>query len=43
VLYLGRISLVVNTDLVLPFEDRINWSTVIIFRIILKTFGIQRI
>jgi hypothetical protein len=30
VLYLGRIPLVVNTDLVLPFEDRINWSGAIV-------------
>jgi len=30
VLYLGRIPLVVNTDLVLPFEDRINWRDIIV-------------
>jgi hypothetical protein len=31
VLYLGRIPIVVNTDLVMPFEDRINWRDVIVF------------
>ena len=31
VLYLGRIPLVVNTDLVLPFEDRINWRAAIVY------------
>jgi hypothetical protein len=31
VLYLGRIPIVVNTDLVLPFEDRINWRDIIVF------------
>ena len=31
VLYLGRIPLVVNTDLVLPFEDRINWRDIIVY------------
>ncbi len=30
VLYLGRIPIVVNTDMVLPFEDRINWKEVIV-------------
>jgi len=31
VLYLGRIPLVINTDLVFPFEDRINWRDIIVF------------
>jgi hypothetical protein len=31
VLHLGRIPIVVNTDLVLPFEDRINWRDIIVF------------
>ena len=31
VLYLGRIPLVINTDLVLPFEDRINWGAAIVY------------
>lgn len=31
VLYMGRIPIVVNTDLVMPFEDRINWRDVIVF------------
>lgn len=31
VLYLGRIPIVVNTDLVMPFEDKINWRDVIVF------------
>lgn len=30
VLYLGRIPIVVNTDIVLPFEDKINWNDIII-------------
>jgi hypothetical protein len=30
VLYLGRIPIVVNTDMVLPFEDRINWKEIIV-------------
>ena len=30
VLYLGRIPLVVNTDMVFPFEDRINWKDIIV-------------
>lgn len=30
VLYLGRIPVVVNTDLVMPFEDRINWRDSIV-------------
>lgn len=30
VLYMGRIPAVVNTDLVLPFEDRINWRDIIV-------------
>ncbi len=31
VMYLGRIPIVVNTDLVMPFEDKINWRDVIVF------------
>ena len=31
VLYLGRIPIVVNTDLILPFEDKINWRDIIVF------------
>jgi len=30
VLYLGRIPVVVNTDLLLPFEDEINWADTIV-------------
>jgi len=31
VLYLGRIPIVVNSDSVLPFEDRINWRDTIVY------------
>jgi hypothetical protein len=31
VMYLGRIPIVINTDLVLPFEDRIDWNNVIVY------------
>lgn len=31
VLYLGRIPLLVNTDMILPFEDRINWRDIIVY------------
>lgn len=31
VLYLGRIPIVVDTDIVMPFEDKINWRDVIVF------------
>jgi hypothetical protein len=31
VLYVGRIPIVVNTDIVLPFEDRINWRDIIVY------------
>jgi hypothetical protein len=31
VLYLGRIPIVVDTDLVMPFEDKINWRDLIVF------------
>jgi hypothetical protein len=31
VMYLGRIPIVVNTDLVMPFEDKINWRDIIVF------------
>jgi hypothetical protein len=31
VLYMGRIPIVVDTDLVMPFEDRINWRDIIVF------------
>ena len=31
VLYLGRIPILVNTDLVFPFEDRINWRDIIVY------------
>jgi len=31
VLYMGRIPIVVNTDMVLPLEDRINWNDVIVW------------
>jgi hypothetical protein len=31
VMYLGRIPIVVNTDLVMPFEEKINWSDIIVF------------
>jgi hypothetical protein len=31
VLYLGRIPLFINTDMMLPFEDRINWRDVIVY------------
>jgi hypothetical protein len=31
VLYLGRIPIFVNTDMELPFEDRINWRDTIVY------------
>jgi hypothetical protein len=31
VLYLGRIPIVVNTDMMLPLEDKINWRDVIVY------------
>jgi len=31
VMFLGRIPIVVDTDLVLPFEDRINWRDIIVY------------
>jgi hypothetical protein len=31
VLYLGRIPIYVNTDMELPFEDRINWRDTIVY------------
>ena len=31
VLYLGRIPIVVDTDIVMPFEDKINWRDLIVF------------
>lgn len=31
VLYLRRIPVVVNTDLLLPFEEKINWKEIIVF------------
>jgi hypothetical protein len=31
VLYLGRVPVLVNTDIVLPFEDRINWRDIIVY------------
>ena len=31
VMFLGRIPIVVNTDVVLPFEDRINWRDIIVY------------
>jgi hypothetical protein len=31
VLYLGRIPIFVNTDMELPFEDRINWRDMIVY------------
>ena len=31
VMFLGRIPIVVNTDIVLPFEDKINWRDIIVY------------
>jgi hypothetical protein len=31
VLYLGRIPVFINTDMVLPFEDKINWRDIIVY------------
>jgi hypothetical protein len=31
VLYLGRIPLFINSDMMLPFEDKINWKDIIIY------------
>jgi hypothetical protein len=31
VMFLGRIPIVVDTDIVLPFEDRINWRDIIVY------------
>lgn len=31
VLYLGRIPVYINTDCVLPFEDKINWRDIIVY------------
>jgi hypothetical protein len=31
VLYLGRIPIVVNSDMILPFEDRINWRDILVY------------
>lgn len=31
VMFLGRIPIVINTDLVLPFEDKINWRDIIVY------------
>lgn len=31
VLYLGRIPLFINTDMMLPFEDKINWRDLIVY------------
>jgi len=31
VLYLGRIPVVVNSDSILPFEDKINWRDIIVY------------
>jgi len=31
VMYLGRIPVIINTDMALPFEDRIDWGNVIVY------------
>ena len=31
VLYLGRIPIVVDSDIMMPFEDKINWRDIIVF------------